>query len=632
MAVVTLIAFLPGVFGEFLNWDDNGNYLDLTAYRGLGLRQLRWMFTAFHMGHYHPLTWVTVGADSLVWGLDPFGFHLTSLLLHAAAAVAFLQVARRLLGAASPGRLGAPALRIGAVAAALLFAVHPLRVESVVWLSERRDVLSGVFYLLTVLTYLKAVAARGAGASWSAGRWYAAAIVLFAAALLSKALVVSLPAVLVILDVYPLRRLGGAAGGTTPAARRVLIEKLPFVVVALAGTVVAFLARAPLRSAVGLDDFGIGERAALSVYGYAFYLRKTLLPYHLSPLYEMYQGFHLFGGPLGWSLAAVLLVAGAAVVMRRRWPALAAAAAAYAITLLPVIGVVQSGPQITADRYTYLACLGWALLAGAGVAWCAERWMANTRARALWGVALAATTLVIIALAGATARQSLVWLDSISLWSHALALDPSSARAHTGLAGAYFAVGQRAEARGHVEQAVKLNPRLPEALVGLAVVLSHDGRPGEALPYARSAASRRAHDATLRHVLGEVLRLAGKREEAVAEFGEAARLHPGWALPRFVMARTLAEMGRAREALAALGEADALARAQDPGDPERDRYEALVRARTDPARAIAAWDRYLAALTRAKSLSPQQLAQALEALGAREALQESEGGGAAQRR
>ncbi|MBI2200002.1 MAG: hypothetical protein HYU42_15615 [Candidatus Rokubacteria bacterium] len=621
VALVTVVAFLPGIFGEFVGWDDDRNYLDLTPWRGLGLRQLAWMFTAFHMGHYHPLTWVTLGADYVIWGLNPFGFHLTSLLLHGAAAVTFLHIARRLLGAALPAGPGGPALRVGAVAAALLFAVHPLRVESVVWLSERRDVLSGLFYLLTVLAYLKAVSARSEGSAPSAWRWYGASIVIFVAALLSKGLVVSLPAVLMILDVYPLRRLGGAAGWMTPAARRIWAEKIPFVLLGLAGTVVAFLARAPLQSAVGLKDFGIAERAALSLYGYAFYLRKMLLPYGLSPLYEMDRGFDLFGAPVRWSAAAVLLLAAVVMIMRRRWPALAAVAAAYAITLLPVIGVVQSGPQITADRYTYLACLGWALLAGAAVAWCAERWMSGAPRRVLWGGSLAAATLAVVVLVGVTARQSLIWFDSLSLWTHAVALDPSSARARTGLAAAYFAAGKREEAQRQIEQAVRLSSQMPEALMGLAAMLSLSGQAEEALSYARGAVSRRPHDSNLHHLLGELLRVAGKREEAVAEFSEAMRLAPDWSVTRFVMARTLAELGRTQEALATLAEADRLAQSQNPADPERDRYQALVYTRTDPQRAIAAWDRYLAALTRAQTLSPQQAAKALEALGALEDLQ-----------
>src|SRR3990172_7809146 len=162
---------------------------------------------------------------------------------------------------------------------------------------------------------------------------------------------------------------------------------------------------------------------------------------------------------------------------------------------------------------------------------------------------------------------------------------------------------------------------MPEALMGLAAMLSLSGQAEEALSYARGAVSRRPHDSNLHHLLGELLRVAGKREEAVAEFSEAMRLAPDWSVTRFVMARTLAELGRTQEALATLAEADRLAQSQNPADPERDRYQALVYTRTDPQRAIAAGDRYLAALTRAQPLSPQQAAKALEALGALEDLQ-----------
>ena len=204
--LVTALVFLPGVFGEFVNWDDDRNFLQNLDYRGLGWANLRWMLTTSHMGPWAPLSWVTLAADYLLWGMSPRGYHLTSLLFHSASAALFLLIARRLLRAAQPG---APegALRIGAVGAALLFAVHPLRVESVVWITERRDVVSGFFYMLTVLAYLRAVEGRLAGMRLGGRYWLSLGC--FAAAVLSKSMVVSLPAVLLILDVYPLRRLPG---------------------------------------------------------------------------------------------------------------------------------------------------------------------------------------------------------------------------------------------------------------------------------------------------------------------------------------------------------------------------------------------------------------------------------------
>src|SRR5437870_1038242 len=207
IALVTFTAFLPTLHNQFVNWDDSKNFLDNPHYRGLAWTHLRWMWTT-HLGHYIPLTWMTLGVDYLLWGLNPFGYHLTSLLLHAANAVVFFFVVHRILTLAlpSPSERG-HALAAAAGFAALVFAIHPLRVESVAWVTERRDVLSGLFYLSAILMYLRACerGARGRG-------WYWLSVAVFVGALLSKSMVVNLPIVLLILDVYPLRRLGGFVG------------------------------------------------------------------------------------------------------------------------------------------------------------------------------------------------------------------------------------------------------------------------------------------------------------------------------------------------------------------------------------------------------------------------------------
>src|SRR2546426_882330 len=227
ITLVTFTAFLPALQNRFVTWDDEKNFLDNPHYRGLGWTQLRWMWTT-HLGHYIPLTWMTLGLDYLLWGMNPLGYHLTNLLLHAANAVVFFFVVRRLLTRAlpSPAERG-HALTVSAGFASLVFAIHPLRVESVAWVTERRDVLSGLFYLVTILLYLRASerGERGRG-------WYWGTVGLFACALLSKAMAVSVPVVLLILDVYPLRRLGGSTGWWSEPARRVYVEKIPFVLLA----------------------------------------------------------------------------------------------------------------------------------------------------------------------------------------------------------------------------------------------------------------------------------------------------------------------------------------------------------------------------------------------------------------
>src|SRR5712691_7147403 len=199
IAFSTFAAFLPALQNQFVDWDDQSNFLHNPHYRGLGWTQLGWMWTT-HRGHYIPLTWMTFGLDYLLWGMNPLGYHLTNLLLHAANAVVFFFLVRRLLTRALPSSSErGHALAVSAAFSALVFAIHPLRVESVAWATERRDVLSGLFYLSAVLAYLRACdrEERGRG-------WYWGAVALFAGALFSKSMAVNLPIVLMILDVYPL--------------------------------------------------------------------------------------------------------------------------------------------------------------------------------------------------------------------------------------------------------------------------------------------------------------------------------------------------------------------------------------------------------------------------------------------
>src|SRR5438128_6968320 len=265
VALLTLIAFLPALQDQFVNWDDKDNFLDNPHYRGLGWTHLRWMWTT-HRGHYIPLTWMTLGLDYLLWGLNPVGYHLTSLLLHAANAVVFFFVVHRLLTRAlpSPSERG-HALTVSAGFAALVFAIHPLRVESVAWVTERRDVLSGLFYLSTILMYLQACerGARGRG-----GYWLSVAV--FVCALLSKSMVVNLPVVLLILDVYPLRRLGRAIGWWSKPARRIYVEKIPFVLLAAAASAIAVMAQLSHDTMVSVVQLSGLGRLAVSVYVLSF--------------------------------------------------------------------------------------------------------------------------------------------------------------------------------------------------------------------------------------------------------------------------------------------------------------------------------------------------------------------------
>jgi hypothetical protein len=432
---LTVLAFLPALHHEFLGWDDAKNYLDNPHYRGLGPRQLAWMFTTFHMGHYIPVTWISFGLDYLLWGMDSSGYHLTNILFHAATALAFYFLSLRLLGAARLGVTDSD-LRIGASLAALLFAIHPLRAESVAWVTERRDVLSGLFYVLSLIAYLKALDGRDRPSP----RWYWTSVGFFACGLLSKSIVVSLPVILLALDVYPLQRLGGERGWRHTS---VWLEKVPYFTLGAAATVIGFLALFTLGNTRSLAEMGPLYRTVLSIYGLAFYLWKSAMPFGLSPLYQLdFTVTWLHFGAVGSLL-------GVAVLVRRRWPAFTVATIAYIATLLPVLGIFQNGPQAAADRYTYLACLGWAVILG-GLA--ARRWAGRDMIRVVLSI-------WVVAMLPLTWQQVAVWHDSATLWSHAIALAPQNRAAHFNLAGAHEEAGRYAAAVAEYAEVARLSNR-----------------------------------------------------------------------------------------------------------------------------------------------------------------------------
>jgi protein O-mannosyl-transferase len=526
VALVTAGVFLPAIQNGFVSWDDAENFLRNPHYRGLGWAQLHWMFTTAHTGHYIPVTWITLGADYVLWGLDPRGYHLTAVVLHAANAVLVYALAIRLLAIA----LAEPpaALAIPAAAAALFFAVHPLRVESVAWATERRDLVSGLFTLLAVLGYLTAWR-RGAAGRLHAG-WHAASVGAFALALLSKSIVVGLPAVLLALDVYPLRRLGACAAAVRPSLARALAEKAPYA--ALSAATCALMLAIGFRQELvtTLGSLSAAQRVAISDWSLAFYLGKTLAPWPLSPLYPLRYPIGLFATKYLAATLGVLAVTAAVVAARRRWPAGLVLWASYAILLLPVLGIVHNGTQVAADRYTYVACIGWALLGGAGVAW--ARRAARTGAAPVgvgrWVVVLAATCAV--SLAALTVLQIRAWRDSETLWQHAVDQDPDNPFAHYHLAGALDRQGRVAEARAEYERALALAPaELPSARsmfhASLGILLQREGDE-KAAEQNYLAAVRHSEYALALNNLGVIAGMRGDNAAALSYFRRALRVDP----------------------------------------------------------------------------------------------------------
>lgn len=502
----------------FVDWDDNVLLLENPAYRGLGWTHLRWMATTTLLGHWVPLTWLTLGLDYVVWGMAPMGYHLTSLLLHVANAVLVYGVATRLYARGSD--IGAPAGRVGAAAAVLLFALHPLRVETVVWVTERRGVLSAFFCLVAVLAYLEAARRDGAARRWR----LLVSVGAYVLALLSKATVMTLPAVLVLLDVYPLRRLPPDPGAwTEPAARRVWLEKLPYALASLAGGVASYWGQTRASGVTVLETPTWVGKAILSLW---FFVDRTLRPVGLSPLYEPPLRIDPFEPRVLWSAAALIAISAAVVALRRRWPAGLAAWVAYGVLLAPVVGIVHAGPQLIADRYGYLACLPWALLAGAGAGAAARAAARGTLRPGLARLLAAAGLLAVLGLAGLTWRQVPVWRDSERLWRHAVAVGPRCSVCRINLGTWLYRHDAFEAARQQYEAALALRPDKVGVHEYAGMALARLGRFPEAISHFEVILDRypASLDARLHHAAA--LMGLGRLGEAIEDLREIQRFHP----------------------------------------------------------------------------------------------------------
>ena len=545
MAVVAVFAI--GLRNEFVQWDDHQNLVENFNYRGLGLRQLAWMFTTTLMGHYIPLTWLTFGLDYVIWGMQPAGYHFTNLVLHTANAVLFYWVAKRLLRAARPAT-SERALRAGAAVAALFFAIHPLRAESVAWATERRDVLSGLFFLTCVLTYLRAAAAKGTRRR----RLLTVSVAAFALAMLAKSIVMTLPLLLVVIDWYPLGRLRPLSW--SHRTRGVLLEKVPFLLVGLAGAAVSYWAVRHNELLTSSTQYPLPSRIAMALYSLVFYLSKTVLPADLSPLYELPPRVDPLD-PQFLSATIVVLVLGATLLaLARRWPAGLAAGTWYAIMLAPVGGLVHAGFQLAHDRYSYLSCLPFAVLVGGGLVWLIGARTAGTVRPPLFVASCAALGALLTAFAVLTWLQVQVWRDTASLWTHATDATPECSICHDNY-GALIVNATLVPPRPqmvaieHFRLALALKPDRDKPYGGLGLALIQLERPREAEAALRRALNSRPIELGVLNNLGLALSQQQRFAEAELYLRQAVVKAPDNVVARTNLAEALVGLRRFDEAL-----------------------------------------------------------------------------------
>jgi tetratricopeptide (TPR) repeat protein len=498
ISLVTALCLFPGVFGAFLTWDDQSNFTRNPDFRGLSWAHLRWMWTTFHMGHYQPLAWMTLGLDYELWGMNPAGYHVTSLLLHCISAGLFFTVLKALVDSPKAAAVGA-----------LFWSIHPLRVESVSWITERRDVLCGVFFLLSILAYLRMCRERDAGGSGT--RWLVLSVVAYVASLLSKSLGIMLPLALLLLDVVVLRRF------VPGKRRRVILEKGPYLACAAAVFIVMIAAMQDVGEV--RKTLAPLERVAQASFGVCLYAWKTLLPWHLSPLYPIDRGIDPSQSKFVVSMiVAPLLTAGLAVLARTR-PAPFAAWLAFLILVAPVLGFVVRGYQLAADRYTYLSTLPFSLLLAAAV----RRPLEGPSPR----VMLAAAGVVLAVLGTLAAIQTRIWRDDIALWNHAIDSGWGGEVAYTNRASKIAPKGDLAGAMADLDLAVRYNPNHWICWEARGEVCELQGdweRAAENYGRAIECDPRKPvpyeHRAALRARRGDT---AG----ALADYGEAIRRFPG---------------------------------------------------------------------------------------------------------
>jgi tetratricopeptide (TPR) repeat protein len=542
IVLLSFVAFSPILHNGFLNWDDEAVLVTNPAYRGLGWTQLCWMFTTFHHSLYRPLTWVTFGLDYLVWGMNPFGYHLTSLLLHCACAVVFYFVAYRILHLCIPLTAADVPIRLAAGFGAMIFSLHPLRVEAVAWASGRENVVSGLFFLLTVLFYLKAVAPSEKARRYRI--WMGAAWLAYLLSLLGKAAGMTLPIALLIIDIYPLERLrSNPRYWFDRKTKRVWLEKLAFFALAVGAAFLGWMAKYEAGATAGWRDYGLLPRLGQALYGLWFYLEKMLVPIFLSPLYELPLDLKPW---LGIFLLSAVLVVGLSVIFfmaRRRWPAGLASWLYYIVILAPVLGLAQSGPQLVADRYSYLACLSWAILAAGGLLVC---WQLSGKGqvgkREIHILNLLAVA-AIAALGLLSWKQTFVWRDSESLWSHALGIGQRSTVAHYHLGLALERRGQLDDAVRHYGEALEIKPNYLEPRVRLAEVLTRSGRSAEAIEQFRTALESYPADVSLHISLGNLLVARGDLDGATESYRKALEIDSASANGFFNLANVLAMRG-----------------------------------------------------------------------------------------
>jgi tetratricopeptide (TPR) repeat protein len=553
LAVIVSVVFGQTLAHTFLNYDDDDYvYANPNITGGLTTSSLRWAFTHVHADNWHPLTTVSHMFDAQLYGLQPWGHHLTNVILHAAAAVLLFLALRSLTGT----------LWRSAFAAAF-FAIHPLRAESVAWISERKDVLSGVFFMLTLWSY--ACYARGERRSLAR---YITTLLLFALGLLCKPTLVTLPFLFLLLDYWPLRRFQSARVDKTVIAtwRQLVLEKIPFLILTAGSCFATILAQQKVFETSFKPD--LAQRLGNAFVSYVAYLGETVYPMHLAVLYPYRSGEPGIGVAF-LAFFLVLAITCLALLLRKSYPFLLTGWFWFLGMLVPMIGLVQVGVQSHADRYTYLPQIGLCIAVTWGAGELSGKWRHGRTAAAI------SALLLVVTLALCTYRETSHWRDSETLWSHAIENTSANWIAQNSLGRALLEKGELAQAESHFQEALKLEPLSAVIHTNLGKTLKREGRIDEAIFEFQRALQLKPDDADAFYDLGDAALAREQIEEAISYYERAIQLKPDFAGVYNNLAIARLRLGQLDEAIANYRQAIALR--PDLPDPHYNLGNALIR-------------------------------------------------------
>ena len=534
LVIATACIYWQVLDHNFVNYDDNEYVTEnLHIQKGLTLDSIAWAFTSSHSNNWHPLTWISHMMDYQFYTLNPKGHHLTSVLFHLSNTLLLFIILARMTGAL---------WRSAFVAA--LFALHPLHVESVAWVAERKDVLSTFFMMLTIWAYLRYIEKKGT-------KNYLLVLLFFALGLMSKPMLVTLPFVLLLLDFWPLGRLGPEAGGVNaPTVKsykkattiQLIWEKTPFLALAMISSIITFLVQKSSGAVKSFEVYSLKVRIINAFVSYIEYVEKMLWPDGLAVLYP-HPGDAL---PLWKGIAAAFVLSLISILVlqkARRFPYIAAGWFWYLVTLIPVIGIVQVGSQAMADRYTYITLIGLFFIIAWGIPDILSKW--NYSKKVLPILAVAAITLLM----ALTWKQASHWQNSITLFSHTLDTTENNYLAHNNMGTALAREGNTDDAINHFETALSIMPTHANAHNNLGNALMDKGEIQEAFIHYRAALDADPGNAKAHNNIGAALTKTGNTTDAIIHYNKATKIDPDYTDAYFNLGNTLLSTGKLEEAI-----------------------------------------------------------------------------------